>query len=167
MTNKKLHTLSTILFFCILVCSCTKTGCQFAIKTNKLYIDDISHIEELLIERGFGYEYYYDKNGTKKTWHERTAPIGTDGEVYSLLSRKIGTTDKDDVQVYLYYVKLPLGKEANNIRVLVVNLYRCNENQEIRDEINYSGNLIYAFLVDLLGEEAVKKEIKTLGYPNV
>lgn len=147
--------------------SCTKTGCKFTVETDNIYLANINSIEQLLIKKGFKYEYYYDKNGIKKNWHERTPPIGADDEVYSLLSKKIGTTDKDAVQVYLYYRKLPLDEKAHNLRVLVVNLYRCLENQEIRDEINSSGALVYEFLVKILGQEAVKKEIKVLGYPNV
>lgn len=137
------------------VSGCAKTGYMIIMETNQIRYDDLKRIEARLLDKGF-----------KIGWEERTVQVNRyPGEIYTFLTKLLSDKRYYSVEVYLFYVKEPKNNLALYPKIDIANIYKGMVIPEVKNEINYIGNLIYQELVDRVGKGNVKIERKEVKPP--
>jgi hypothetical protein len=133
---------------------CEKIGYMVVVSTKQVSYDDLQNIGRTLEEKGF------------KTviWERKKDIPKYSAEVYTLFEKKLGSKPYYIVTVHLAYVKDMPSSVVRNFKVDVRNINKGMTVDELKEEIDRTGDLIYQKLVDKVGKENVVIERKEIHH---
>ena len=142
---KRIITKAIPIILIVSMLGCENTGYIVIINVNGIKYSHLQQIEEMLITRGF-----------KTILKERKSDFSKyPDEVYTLFEKKIGDKPYYFVDVYVNYPKDVPNSFARYLRIEISNVYKGMTIPEIKEDIDYTGNLIYRELVDRVGKDNI------------
>jgi hypothetical protein len=139
---KEYEVKNIIVWFILIVlsgftCGCQKIGYMVIVNTREVRYDDLQHIGKILQEKGF--------KGV--IWERKKDMPRYLGEVYTVFEKKLRDEPYYIVSAHLTYVRdIPSGV-VRNLEVGVRNIHKGMTVDELKEEIDRSGDLIYQNLV--------------------
>ena len=125
-----------------------KKGYRVEIKTEHISNDDLSQIEEILVDEG--YVIVFSERSISEGYGVPRYP----GEVYSHF-RKTLKENSYPVDVYISYVKDTSNNVVRSPWIMMENWFQGGIVPEVRNEIDRVGDLIYHELTERLDKERV------------
>jgi hypothetical protein len=124
---------------------CVMIGYMVIVNTKQVRYDDLQHIRRRLEEKGYKTVIWERK---------KDMPKHVD-EVHTLFEKKLSSKPYYVVSVHLSYVKDKPGNIVRNLEVDVRNIRKGMTVDQLKEEIDRTGDLIYQELVDKVGKENV------------
>ncbi len=135
-----------------------KKGYRIEIKTEHISSDDLSQVEETLVDEG--YVIVFSERKISEGYGVPRYP----GEVYSQF-RKILNENSFAVDVYISYVKDTSNNVVQNPRIMIENWFQGGIVPEITNEIDRVGDIVYNELTEKLGKDRVSL-VRFGAHPN-